>query len=147
MDEITETTLKYDENYDIHVETVEAATMVLEAFDELRQRAAPIAQVIVNLEHGVNLRYAVDEDEIEWDGDHFRYTHEVYRCGCEERYPITIPLSYLFDPNFVDEAREKLKAKQKYEEEVKERERLAQIERNKKRQYEEYLKLKEKFEK
>ena len=30
MDEITETTLKYDENYDIHVETEEAATMVAE---------------------------------------------------------------------------------------------------------------------
>ncbi len=142
----TETlTLKRDENWGVPANTVEDAEFIFDAFRDLRYRAIPIANALLKLEHGFDSEF--EEYEIEFDEDGFIAAYEYYRCGDSETFTVRIPLSYLFDPDWLDQANAKIEARRKEEEERKERERLAQIERQKKAEYKQYMKLKEKFEK
>lgn len=138
-------TLKRDENWDIPVETEDEAIFFLEAYEGLRERAAPIAKALMELEHEIDTG-GVDGYDIEYDSGSFTYTYEKYRCGATDTYEVDIPLAYLFDPDWIDQANLKIEERNERDRKWKIQQAMKDQERQEKRDLEQYKKLKEKFE-
>lgn len=124
--------------------TVEQAQKIIDAFEELQERAAPIASAMLELE--LNRPIAVDPEEITVeDGDLYATVEEYMGCSNYETYNRVIPLEYIFDPEWEKTALVKLAEQREFE---KEQKRLAQ-EKSKRakedRERREYLKLKAKY--
>ena len=142
----TETlTLTRDENWEIPVENEEAAEMIIDAYNSLRQKATVLARMMLELEHNITLRYDIDIDEIECEGGQFYYNHEIYRCGDTETFSVYIPVSYLFDPEWERKAKKEITRKRLKEQQEKEAREKEAEERAKKARYTQYLNLRMEF--
>jgi len=113
-----------------------------EAFERLQQKAAPIATAINKL-HG---RGTVDPDEIYIEYGNLYFDYEEGCCGCYESHSELIPTSYLFDPEWIEDAKATIAAKEEEERQKAERKRLKAEADRKEREYKQYLKLKEQYE-
>lgn len=116
---------------------------LLEIIQQLKERAAEIASVMNKLE---GRRDSISDEEITFeDGSIYAEYEEYLGCNNYETHTFHIPLSYFFDENFIEDAKEKIR-KRKEEEKRKKEEREAKRKLEaEKREREQYLKLKEKY--
>jgi hypothetical protein len=125
------------------ITSIEQAEDLLELVEELRQRATPIAKLMSELK-GYRYHPDIDEIVITDEGIYANWTTD-YCCGESEEDSMHIPLDYLFNDNWIDNAKAQIELEKRRQEEEarkrREREAAAKLERERK----EYLKLKEKF--
>jgi len=114
-----------------------------EAFQRLQERAAPIATAMNKL-YGRGGR--IDPDEIYMEDGLLFYDYDEGCCGCYETHSELIPSSYLFDPEWLEDAKATIAAKEEEERQKAERKRLKAEADRKEREYKQYLKLKEQYE-
>ncbi len=141
-----------DDNYTVkEVKSYEDAEIVIEAVRSLQRRAIPYLDAMLKLKHGhdpaIKNHDGFEEYEVELSEDSygFQATYEHYYCGDSDKYTVYIPLDDMFDDNWLENAKARI-AKQQ-EEEALERARIARQreEDQNRRDYEQYLKLREKF--
>lgn len=125
--------------------TIEEAQALIEQFEQLQERAAKVATTLIQLEH--NRSTTIDSDEVILEcGGLYANWEEYCGCGDYDSHHTHIPLNYLFDKNWVEEAsaiiqQREADAAKKEQERIKKAEK-ATVDRERKQ----YLKLKAKYE-
>lgn len=142
--------LPSDDNYSVkEVESYEDAEIVIEAMRALQRRAVPYLNALLKLEHGFDPQSAhvFEEDEVHLAESSYGFeaTYEHYYCGDSDYYKVYIGLDDMFDDEWLEKAKARIEAKEK--EEALEKARIARQreEDQARREYEQYLKLREKF--
>lgn len=117
---------------------------LLGIIQQLQERAAKIATSMVKLKGG---KTSIDAEDIRFENGAIVTEYEEYLgCGDWDIHGINIPLSYFFDENYLDDAKEMIRKmeeekKRKAEEDAARRKKEAEERERKK-----YLELKAKFE-
>ena len=124
------------------ITNIKEAQKIIDGFEELQSIALPVAQELSRLEHKPG--QIIDEEIVIEDGMLFA-RWDNYCRGCSDWYEVKIPLEYLFDDEWLKEAksenlRKNLEAVAKKKEEDAKKERLTKA-----RRYEEYLDLCKEF--
>jgi hypothetical protein len=133
----------------MEIKNVEQAEALIEQYQELMRKAAPIATRLAKLQGYSN---TIDEDECRIDeyGDIIAEWEEYLGCSSYEDHSITVPLEYLFDDDYLTKAEEKQRRedeekKRRYEEEQRIKKEKAAKEKEE-RDRKKYLELKAKYE-
>jgi hypothetical protein len=82
---------------------IEDAENIIDGIEELQLLAVPVARQLLELETGSY--HSVDEDDIDVRYGCLRVTYGTSCCGEWEDNYETIPLEYLFDDNWMVEAK------------------------------------------
>ena len=126
------------------MKSIEQAEAVIEHFEELQQMAAKVASQLIELETG--RREHIDPEEINVECGALYANWETYCCGDTDYHSTHIPLKYLFDEDWQEEAKVEIERKRQ---EAAEKERIRKEKAElaaKERERQQYLKLKAKFE-
>jgi hypothetical protein len=126
------------------VENDEQLTELFELMQEIQERAAEIGNAMLKLE---GKKESIDSSNIHFNDGDITAEYETYHgCGNYETEYLSIPTKYLFDENFLTEAKEKLRVRKEREE----RDRYLAEEKRKRdaeeRERKKYLELKARFE-
>ena len=127
----------------IAIENADDLYTFLETIEQLQQRVVPIANALAELETGKN--QGIDEEDITFEDGRIYAKYTVYYCGTYDDEQIHIPADYLFDPDFLEDAKERIrvrKEKERIEKEKKEAERKRRTEQAERKRY---LELQEKY--
>lgn len=124
------------------INNIEDVQKTIKQFEELQQLATPVAQELAKLE---NYPGQILDEEIVVEYGALYAKWETYICGGSDYHEIKIPLEYLFDDEWLEEAkaeklRKNLEAVKKKQEEDAKKERLAKAQR-----YEKHLELCKEF--
>lgn len=124
------------------INNIEDVEKIIEQFEELQMIAVPVAQELAKLE---NEPGQISDEDINIEDGLLYATWETYCCGSSDYHSVRIPLEYIFDEDWLKEAKAKklqknLEAVKKRQEEDAKKERLAKAQR-----YEKYLDLRKEF--
>ena len=116
----------------------------VDSYEELEFLALPIGEELAKLQNHFG-QLDLSDGKLNIECGQLYYTYETYCCGDYENHSVVVPLEYLFDDKWIEEAkaenlRKNLEAVAKKKEEDAKKERLAKA-----RRYEEYLDLCKEF--
>lgn len=134
---------EYDCDY-LEIDSEDDLYTLDQTLNKLRKRALPVARALLDME-GIKPTYGIDEDDIKFEDSSLYAEYEMGCRGYYETETITIPFRYLFDDEWLAEA--KLLITQRKEREA-EKKRQADVKKQKAKadaEYKKYLELKEKF--
>jgi len=124
------------------IKTIDEAYDAIENIEQLFQRAAKMAMILIEMDYGRKPAYTLDSDDIYIESGSLMATWIDTDNETMTKY---INLSYLFDDDWESDARAKIEAKREAEELKKisvAKKREASLES---RDYQKYLKFKERF--
>lgn len=124
--------------------SIEEAEQLIEQIEQLKKRAVPIAKKMIELETG--REPWIDEDDIVIKCGDLVAIDSYSCCGSYDEQSYTIPLWYLFDKDWEEQATKRIEQRKLAEQKRKEREKEEREKKAQERKYNEYLKLKEQFE-
>lgn len=125
------------------IEREDDLAVMSEALISLRERAQPIAQLLLELK-GIDA--IADEDNIYIEGAHAYLKYYTYHCGERDEHDLLISSEYLFNEEKKEELKTKVAMKRKADANEAKRKALAEMDTAKRKDYEQYLKLKQQFE-
>ena len=115
----------------------------MDVWEELTAKVAKIATAMLKLKgiHG-----QIDSEDVQIEDDMFYATYEEYsRCESYEIHTINVPNAYIFDDNFLENAKEELKLKEAERQKQKQKQREKNALKEYNRELAQYNKLKKKF--
>ena len=125
------------------IKTPEDLENFLDVYNELKQQAAVLLQLKANL----NGQGSIDDDRI-WteDWDFYAISSKYLGCGEYEERTFSISCDDVFDKTFEEKTKEQVKRQKEEEDRKKKQKEEEQKKAQEKWQYENYLKLKAKYE-
>lgn len=134
-----------DDEYNLIIENQEDLGRFLNTISKIQSQAATIATLMLKLK-GVN-NTTIDPEEITFEDGNMYAKYTTYLCcGEYEDNTLFIPDHYLFDESWMEVAKAKIEQEKQLAAERARLKKAAEDDAKKKREYNEYLKLKNKFE-